>query len=99
MTGTSIQKAEKIRIAYILPTEIRGGVEEHVLSLVKGIDKSKFQPFIVAPASLLKSLQPDLEPGEAEVLPLRISSLRDWREMARFYWFLKQQRIHLVNTH
>lgn len=99
MTDGTMQKEKRIRIAYILPTEVRGGVEEHVLSLVKGIDKSKFQPFIVAPASLLQSLQPDLEPGEAEVLPLRICGLGDWGEMARFYRFLKQQRIHLVNTH
>lgn len=91
-------KQERIRIAYILPTEVRGGVEEHVLSLVKGIDKSRFQPFIVASARLLESLQSDLEPGEAEVMPLRISSLHDFGEMARFYRFLKKEQIHLVNT-
>lgn len=90
---------ERIRIAYVLPTEVRGGVEEHVLSLVKGIDKNRFQPFIVAPVKLLESLQPDLEPGEAEVFPLRINSLRDWHEMKRFFHFLRSNRIHLVNTH
>ena len=90
---------EKIRIAYILPTEVRGGVEEHVLSLVKGIDRTRFQTFIVAPPKLLESLRQDLESDETVEMPLRISSLRDWRSMASFYRFLKTNRIHLVNTH
>jgi L-malate glycosyltransferase len=92
-------RPERIRIAYILPTEVRGGVEEHVLSLVKEIDKRKFQVFIVAPAILLQSLQQDFEQSDAEVLPLQISGLFDWQEMIRFYRFLKKYRIHLVNTH
>ena len=99
MTGDTMQKKERIRIAYVLPTEVRGGVEEHVLSLVKRIDKTRFQPFIVAPAVLLASLQPDLECGQAELISLKIGSLRDWREMFRFYRFLRQNRIHMVNTH
>jgi len=99
MTLRRLANRGRIRIAYILPTEVRGGVEEHVLSLVKGIDKSKFQPFIVAPSRLLESLEQDLDPGEAVVVPLRISSLLDWREMIRFYRFLRKNRIHLVNTH
>lgn len=90
---------EKIRIAYILPTEVRGGVEEHVLSLVKGIDRTRFQTFIVASPKLLESLRQDLEPGETVEMPLRICSLRDWRSMASFSRFLKTNRIHLVNTH
>ena len=96
LTGT---ETEKIRIAYILPTEVRGGVEEHVLSLVKKIDRSRFHPYIVAPASLLASLQADLEMDQAEMIPLRIASLHDWQEMTRFYRFLRENRIHLVNTH
>ncbi|MBU1568070.1 MAG: glycosyltransferase family 4 protein [Proteobacteria bacterium] len=66
---------------------------------MKGIDKSRFQAFIVAPAKLLKSLQQDLEPGEAELLPLWISCIWDWQEMLRFFRFLRKNRIQIVNTH
>jgi len=90
---------EQIRIAYILPTEVRGGVEEHVLSLVKGIDATRFRTYIVSPPKLLDSLRQDLEPGETVEVPLRIGSLRDWRCMADFYRFLRENRIHIVNTH
>lgn len=99
MAEKATKKNGKIRIAYVLPTEVRGGVEEHVLSLVKEIDKEKFSPYIVAPACLLESLKQDLDPGEAVLLPLRISSLIDLREMMRFIHFLRHHHIHIVNTH
>lgn len=99
MAAVKIDTRDRIRIAYILPNEVRGGVEEHVLSLIKGIDKNRFEVFLIAPPRLLESLHSDLEPGDADVLPLRISSLLNVREMVLLYKFLRDKRIHLVNTH
>lgn len=90
---------ERIRIAYILPTEVRGGVEEHVLSLVKGVDARRFQTFIVAPPKLLAALEDDLQSVDTTKIPLRIHNMRDWRGAVDFYRFLKRFQIHIVNTH
>lgn len=38
----------RVRIAYVLPYLVAGGAERHVLSLVRGIDRARFSPAVIA---------------------------------------------------
>ena len=40
--------SNRIRIAYVLPYLVAGGAERHVLSLVRGIDRARFSPVVIA---------------------------------------------------
>ena len=88
-----------VRIAYVLNTEVRAGVEEHVLSLVARIDRDRFAPYVVAPQKLLDAFGGDLTDTGARVLPLSIRGPLDFCAMRRFLGFLRRERIDVVNTH
>ena len=39
---------------------VRGGAEEHMLCLLKGLDRARFRPLLVCPPELLAQLVPEL---------------------------------------
>jgi glycosyltransferase involved in cell wall biosynthesis len=44
------------KVLYFLNSTVRGGVEEHVLGLLNGLDRSRFEPVLVCPRELLNVL-------------------------------------------
>lgn len=88
-----------IRIAYVLNTQVRAGVEEHVLSLADRLDRARFLPYVVAPPGLVEAFGEDLARTGAKVLPLGLKGVFDWAGMRKFYRFLLEERIDIVNTH
>jgi hypothetical protein len=36
----------KVRILYFMTSEVRGGIEEHVLSLIKGLDRGLIETYL-----------------------------------------------------
>jgi glycosyltransferase involved in cell wall biosynthesis len=99
LIDVSAYKMGKIRIVYILCAEERGGVEEHVLSLVRNIDRNRFLPFVVAPPKLIDLFGKDLTDTETTVMPLNLYDLFDIAGRLNFISFLRKNRIHIVNTH
>ena len=88
-----------MRICYVLATEVRGGVEEHVLSLVECLDRGKFEVFIVAPPCLVEAFGKDLADLDVTVLPLSIGGWTDVANRLRYWRFLRKAGIQIVNTH
>ncbi len=88
-----------IRIAYVLATDVRAGVEEHVLSLVECLDRDRFEVFVVAPPRLIEAFGKDLKDLDATILPLRIAGLTDVENRVCFWKFLRKNKIDIVNTH
>jgi len=99
LSGDNSDGFSKIRIAYVLCAEERGGVEEHVLSIVRQIDRSRFLPFVVAPPKLLELFGKDLTETETTVLPLKLNGFFDVTGRLNFISFLRKNRIKIVNTH
>ncbi len=94
-----MQKKQKIRIAYVLRTEVRAGVEEHVLSLLQRLDTRRFQTYLVAPPKLIAAYGTDMNKTNTIVFPLKIKHYFDFNGMIKFFRFLKKNRIDIVNTH
>lgn len=99
MSGDNTDSMDKIRIVYVLCAEERGGVEEHVLSLVKHINRRRFLPFVVAPPKLIELFGKDLTETETTIFPLKLKSLFDITGRQNFISFLRKNRIQIVNTH
>ena len=92
-------KPHRIRIAYVMMSEVRAGVEEHVLSLVAGLDQKRFDPYVVAPPKLVEAFGRDLSDLDVTIHQLSIQSIWDVSNRVDFWRFLRANRIDIVNTH
>lgn len=99
MDKSLYQNSGKIRIAYVLRSKHRGGVEEHVLSLVRRLNPERFKIFVIAPPELIESFGEGLASTAAKTFPLEIRGVFDFKSMYVFVKFLWHHGIHIVNTH
>jgi glycosyltransferase involved in cell wall biosynthesis len=77
---------------------VRGGAEEHMLCLLRGLDRSRFRPLLVCPDPLLAMLRSDL-PEDVTVLPLTLQSHRQLGRMSLLYGFLQRERVQVLHSH
>lgn len=77
---------------------VRGGAEEHMLCLLRGLDRRKFRPLLVCPEELLALLRPGL-PEDVTVFPLALDSHRQLGRMRSLAVFLHQQDVQVLHSH
>ncbi|MBK5290871.1 MAG: glycosyltransferase family 4 protein [Acidobacteriia bacterium] len=77
---------------------VRGGVEEHVLTLLRGLDKSLFRLAYVCPAELIEKLSGDVPP-EVEMVPLRLESPLDVAGSWRLATILRRLKADIFHAH
>jgi glycosyltransferase involved in cell wall biosynthesis len=65
--------SERIRLAYFSNSVVRAGVEEHILTLLHGLNRELFQPHLICPPDLVEKLGSDL-PSDVIVSALQCSS-------------------------
>lgn len=99
MKKRDVMQNEKIKIAYILCAEERGGVEEHVLSLLRTINRDRFEPFVVATPKLIQLYGNDLDKSAVKVCALKLKGFSDLIGCLTFISFLRKYNIQIVNTH
>jgi len=87
-----------LSIALFTNTNVRAGVEEHILTLLRGLDRGCFRPHLICPPVLLELLKPDL-PADVEVLPLLLDSPKQWRAVMKLARFLRTQHIDILHSH
>jgi glycosyltransferase involved in cell wall biosynthesis len=89
---------DRITVAYFLNAVTRAGVEEHVLTLLKGLPRAYFRLHLVCPQVLGDQLKPDLPP-DITYWPLTWD--RPWEvgpalKLARL---LRRQQIAILHSH
>ncbi|MBI4652445.1 glycosyltransferase [Candidatus Desantisbacteria bacterium] len=89
----------KIKIGYFLNTEVRGGVEEHLLSLLKHLNREKFDPVVILPARLALLMKDDFEKNNIQYKEIYIRSWSNIKEIIRFIKFLKKEKFDIINPH
>lgn len=95
----SLREPSPIKILYFLNSIVRAGVEEHVLGLLKNIDKSKFEPILVCPQKLIELLREDLKELKIKYYAVDIRKWRRLREIVKFIRIIKKERPEIVNSH
>jgi glycosyltransferase involved in cell wall biosynthesis len=93
----SVRRAR--RILFFLNSGVHGGVEEVVLSLLKGLPRDRFEPHLAAPPPLLDAFAKHLGPLKVTTLPIELRSWRQWREIRRLFAYLRRHQIEIVNSH
>ncbi len=90
---------KKIKIVHFLNSKVRGGVENHVLLLLKNINRERFEPIVVCPTELAVILGRELAEMDLRVFELEVKSPFDVRDMLRFVSFLRREKIDIVHAH
>lgn len=88
----------KISIAYFATTGVRAGAEEHILSLIRQLDRRCFNVYLACPAALAQALQPDL-PSDVTVLKVYVERPTQVGAASRLATFLRCHHIDIVHSH
>lgn len=79
-------------------TTVRAGVEEHILELLRGLDRRQFRPHLACPQALLNQYGSDI-PKDVFVTPIMLDRLFDLRDAVRLARILRQRRIDILHSH
>jgi glycosyltransferase involved in cell wall biosynthesis len=87
-----------ISVLHFTNSVVRGGAEEHVLTLLRNLDRQVFRPHLACPAECAEQLQPDLPP---DIRPICISFQAPHHLAAaiRFARLLRKLQIDIVHSH
>jgi glycosyltransferase involved in cell wall biosynthesis len=77
---------------------VRGGAEEHMLCLLRGLDRRRFRALLVCPEELLARLRPEL-PEDVQVLALALQSHRELGRMRVLRDFLRREQVQVLHSH
>jgi glycosyltransferase involved in cell wall biosynthesis len=94
-----VHEGAEVRVLHYLCSDVRGGIEEHVISLLTRIRRYGFRPYLAAPRRLLDLMDTELAAAGIVTFAVRRSSLWDFRDARGFVQFLRGERIALVNSH
>ncbi len=87
-----------IPLLYFINATTRGGVEEHVLTLLRGLDRRHFQPHLACSPETAALLAGEV-PRDVEVFPLRFRSPRHWEGAVRLNRILRERHIGILHSH
>jgi glycosyltransferase involved in cell wall biosynthesis len=87
-----------LSVMHFTITKVRGGVEEHILLLLGGLDRARFRPMLVCPPELAKKFGTDL-PIDVEFIPFPFP----FGSMASAAWqfakILRKQKVDILHSH
>ena len=87
-----------ISILHFSNTLTRGGVEEHMLSLLRGLDRRVFHPYLACTPAVLNEIGSDI-PQDVEVFPTQLVSFRSLGAAFKLGRFLRSKRIQILHCH
>jgi glycosyltransferase involved in cell wall biosynthesis len=90
--------ARPISVLYFTRTFARGGAEEHILTLLRGLDRAHFRLHLVCPPDVASKLRPDL-PADVELLPLSLRRPRQFTAAVGLGRILRERRVDILHSH
>ena len=77
---------------------VRGGVEEHILLLLRGLDRKYFRLHLICPPELVENLRMDL-PEDVHLAPLYLERFHQVSAGLQFARILREFRIDILHSH
>lgn len=87
-----------ISILYFSNTHVRGGVEEHLLTLLRGLNRSAFRLNLVCTPIVADIIRNEV-PADVPVLPLELNGPMDLSAALQFACFLRRQGVDILHSH
>jgi glycosyltransferase involved in cell wall biosynthesis len=91
-------KRQPISVMFFSNSTVRGGAEEHMLTLLHGLDQSLFRLHLACPPVVAAKLQADL-PRDVELIPLQLDKVKQGRAAYRFSQILRDRRVQILHAH
>src|SRR5258708_23601893 len=90
--------ARPISVLYFTNTDARGGAEEHMLTLLRGLDRTHFRLHLVCPPEVAEMVRPDL-PADVELLPLCLRRPSQVGAAIRLGQIMRERRVDILHSH
>jgi len=87
-----------ISVLHFTNSLVRGGAEEHLLTLMRGLDRRLFRLYLVATPEVAGLIRPDL-PADVELIPLGLLNPSDLKAAVRLSRILLQRQVHILHSH
>ncbi len=87
-----------ISVLLFTNTNVRAGVEEHMLTLLRGLDRRAFRPFLACPPELLDQFGSDI-PSDVPTLPVTLDHPSHFRAARALSAFLRSHQIDILHCH
>lgn len=87
-----------ISVLYFSNTLARGGAEEHILTLLRGLDRSRFRPGLVCSPEVAEQIRTDL-PTDVELTALRLRKPGDLSAAHTLWRLLRERRPEVLHSH
>lgn len=87
-----------LTVAYVTNALVRGGAEEHVLTLLRGLDRARFRALLVCTPETRAKLDGDV-PADVEVVPLSLRRPRDLGPALRLLRLLRARQVDVLHAH
>ncbi len=87
-----------IPILYFSNETDRGGAEEHLLALLRGLDRNLFRLHLACTNEMAEKLQPDV-PDDVEVFPVTLRKPTHFAGMIRLARILRRRQIGILHSH
>jgi glycosyltransferase involved in cell wall biosynthesis len=91
-------KKPPISVLHFSNTTVRGGAEEHILTLLQGLDRKLFRLCLVCPQVLAEKLFPDL-PADVELVPLCLDKPTQIAAALRLAQVLRRRQVDILHSH
>lgn len=89
---------EVISILQFTNSQVRGGIEEHILMLLRGFDRNRFRLHLVCPPKLADKVRADLPP-DVELIPLYLERPTQLTAILRLIGILRRRHISILHSH
>jgi glycosyltransferase involved in cell wall biosynthesis len=90
--------APQLNVLHFTNVSARGGAEEHILTLLRGMDRARFRLYLACPPAAAELLAADL-PADVELVPLSLRHPKDVGAAMRLAETLRRRRIHILHSH
>jgi len=90
---------KKIKIAYFVISEVRAGVEEHILDLMLRLDKRRFEISLICPPKLVAAFQDELKTLSFNVHEIKVRGYRDLKSLFKLFYIFRQEKFDIVHSH
>jgi glycosyltransferase involved in cell wall biosynthesis len=87
-----------LSVLYFSNSLVRGGAEEHILTLVRGLDRTRFRAHLACTPEVERALRPDL-PEDVELTPLRLRRPRHVGAALALARVLRNRQIDVLHSH
>ena len=87
-----------VSVLYFSNTLARGGAEEHILTLLRGLDRTRFRPLLACTPTVAARLRADV-PADVPVTELQLRRPRDIGAAIQLAQLLRRERIAVLHSH